>query len=85
MLKSNRSVVSNNPIHRLTGALFRLKTRPTSHYVDLSQLIKCRLLLHAPNHQVKRGFRHVTTQILNVFYSYLSCRFYKMDPGEEFG
>ena len=51
--------------------MFRLKTRPTSHYVDLSQLIEC-LLRHASNHQVMRGFRHERRNFsLNLFHSFL--------------
>ena len=66
MLKFHPSVVSNNPIHKPTGAVLRLKTKPTSHYVVLSQLTKC-LLLHASNHQVMRGFRHETMQFWTYF------------------
>ena len=62
MLNFFRSVVLNNLIHQITGALFQLKTRLTSHYVDPSQLIKC-LLLHASIHQVTHGFRQNDTTL----------------------
>ena len=67
MLKFHRSVASNSPIQKLTGAVFQLKTRPTSDYVDLSQLIECPPL-HAPNHQVMRCFRYDTTQICELIF-----------------